>query len=388
MTEKRERTKYTGVYLRVSDTRRNPRDGKPDGCFDITYKTADGRKVWEKVGWKSEGYTAQLANDVRADRLKAIRHGEELPVRKPSMTMDSAWKIFREKWLPTLKRPADEEGRYARYIGPVFGGRSLSGITALDLENLKATLLGRGLAPATVRLVFADIRRVYRKLTEWELYRGPIPTDRLKLPKVDNARTRFLTPEEAGKLLDALAQRSPQWHAIAAISLHTGMRLGEILGLRGADVDLNSRVIHALDAKAGSRAVIMSDAIHPLLATWMPVSAAHYLFTDKSGKPLDMTGAGSTFKRVVNALGFNAGVTDRRQKVVFHTLRHTFCSWMVIRGVPLYTVGELVGHSTVDMTRRYAHLCPDAKRDALSHVADMLSRAHGPSPSGFRGTGG
>lgn len=373
MADKRERTKYTGVYTRTSDVRRNPRDGKADACYDITYKTRDGRKVWEKVGWKSEGYTAQMASELRSDRIKAIRHGEAFRTQE-AMTMDEAWAIFRQKWLPTLSRPQDEEGRYRRYIAPHLGKKRLDAITPLDLEELKTTLRTR-LASSTVALVFADIRRVYHKMTEWDLYKGPTPTDKVKPPKVDNARTRFLTAQEANRLLDALAARSPIWHDIAAISLHTGMRLGEILALRGADVDLEHGIIHAYDAKARTRAVLMSEAVRPIFERRATVSPSGLLFTTRDGKSLQNS-ASSMYRRIVDAIGLNDGVTDPRQKVVFHTLRHTYCSWMVIKGVPLYTVGELVGHSSIEMTKRYAHLCPDAKRTALQHVAATLRSDH------------
>jgi hypothetical protein len=73
---KRALTKYPGVYSRKSQARTH--EGKADVCFDITYKK-DGRKVWEKVGWASEGYSAKMATQVRGERLRAIRHGQELP---------------------------------------------------------------------------------------------------------------------------------------------------------------------------------------------------------------------------------------------------------------------------------------------------------------------
>jgi hypothetical protein len=78
MAGQRERTKFTGVYQRKSETRRNPRDGKADICFDITHKTADGRKVWEKIGWKSEEFTAQFANEKRSERVasRSTRGGD------------------------------------------------------------------------------------------------------------------------------------------------------------------------------------------------------------------------------------------------------------------------------------------------------------------------
>jgi hypothetical protein len=76
---KRERTKHPGVYERKSDTRTH--NGRTDVCFDITFKR-DGKKIWEKVGWVSEGYTAKVASELRANRLRNIRHGEELPKDK------------------------------------------------------------------------------------------------------------------------------------------------------------------------------------------------------------------------------------------------------------------------------------------------------------------
>ena len=71
-------------------------------------------------------------------------------------------------------------------------------------------------------------------------------------------------------------------------------------------------------------------------------------------------------------MGLNDGITNSAQKVVFHTLRHTFCSWLAIRGVPLYTIGKLAGHTTPDMARRYAKLSPDAKREAIQQISSFL----------------
>lgn len=378
MTEKRERTKYTGIYARTSTTRRNPRDGKADVCYEITYKTPERRKIWEKVGWKSEGYTAQMASELRGDRVKALRHGTSVRSQRV-ITLNEAWEIFKEQWLPNLARPKDEEGRYKRYLAPVLGDKPLDRITPLDLEGIKTSLLTK-YAPATVALVFADIRRVYNKMIEWELYLGSNPTAKVKAPKVDNARTRFLTVDEAHRLLSALAERSMVWHDLAAISLQTGMRLGEILALRGADIDLQHGMAYALDAKAGTRAVLISDAIKPVFERRIPSSPAGYLFTTRTGSPLK-NATSSMYRRIVDDIGLNAGIIDPRQKVVFHTLRHTYCSWLVIKGVPLYTVGELVGHNSIEMTKRYAHLCPDAKRDALRHIAETLNAGHTSSPS-------
>lgn len=372
MDGKRERTKFTGVYQRTSEKRRNPRDGKSDVCFDISYKTSAGRKVWEKIGWRSEGYTAQFANQKRAERIQAIRHGEVIPTRKAAMTMDEAWGIFKEKWLPNLARQRDEESRYACHIAPRFASSPLDRISSLEMESYKQELLGKGLAPASVRLILGDIRRIYRKLIAWNLYAGVVPTDGLKMPRVDNARIRYLTPNEADLLLDALKKRSVTWWRIAIISLHSGMRVGEILELRGSDIDLSANIIHVRDSKAGTRMAHMTSIVVPVFEEILPSSPGELIFRSRGGKGLKVTDTSNTFSRVVKELGLNEGITDRRQRVVFHTFRHTFCSWLAIRGVPLFTIGELVGHSSLEMTKRYSHLCPDTRRMAVGHVETMF----------------
>ena len=75
---------------------------------------------------------------------------------------------------------------------------------------------------------------------------------------------------------------------------------------------------------------------------------------------------GNTYRRIIEEIGFNDGVVDTRYRVYFHTLRHTFGSWLAIRGEYLQTIGELMGHKRISQTQRYAHLCPDKKKVAVA----------------------
>ncbi len=141
--------RFQGVYYRDSSTKRH--DGKPDRCFDITYKE-NGKLVWEKVGWKSEGYTSQAASQIRAERIRAIRHGEELPRKKEAeKTFGEVWDEY-EKWLESNKaRPKDDGFLYKNHLKPRFEKKLMSKITPLDLEKMKSDILGKGLSPATAK---------------------------------------------------------------------------------------------------------------------------------------------------------------------------------------------------------------------------------------------
>lgn len=374
---KMENTKYQNVYQRSSDSRRNHRDGKMDVCYYIIYRH-NGKKVWEKVGWKSEGYTAQAASHVHAERIQAIRHGDlVLPSKKPEaeveLTFDRAWQIYDEKWLPNLSRPQDERSRYRNHIAPRFASVPLGEIKTIDLEDFKHELLSKGLSPGSAKHVLCLIRCVYNKMVEWELYDGRVPTTGFKMPKVDNARMRYLTPDEAEKILETLKQRDLIWWQIAAISLNTGLRVGEVLSLTRNDLDLDRGVIHVRDAKAGTRMANMTESIRAMFAAMPDGPPSALLFPSVNGGERQSSDVSKIFAKATKALGLNDGVTDRRQRVVFHTLRHTFGSWLAIRGVPLYTIGSLMGHSTLEMTKRYAHLCPDTKRAAIQEI-DFMAR--------------
>ena len=94
-----------------------------------------------------------------------------------------------------------------------------------------------------------------------------------------------------------------------------------------------------------------------------------FIFKARNGEKI--TDLSDTFQRTVDKLGFNDGITDQRQKVVFHTLRHTYASWLVMNGVDLYTTQKLMGHKSNQMTQRYAHLAPGYLEKAVNSLKSI-----------------
>jgi integrase len=370
--------KFQGVYVRESTTKRFR--GKADKCFDIAYKDGQGKLVWEKVGWLSEGYSPQMAADIRAKRVRAIRHGDELPQRrKREITFGEVWQKY-DVWLETNKsRSRDDRGIYRRHLEPRFSKKPISQITLLELENMKAELLNSGLAPATVKHILVLIRQIINKALAWELWKGENPVKKIKLPKLSNMRERFLSPAEATRLLEELAKVSGKLHDIALLSLHTGMRAGEIFALRWGHIALANGIILIADTKDSAegrgRKVYMTESVKKILERHTKTEPEALVFEARKGGKIDQIS--KAFPRVVNRLGLNEGITDPRQKVCFHTLRHTFASWLAQRGETLLTIKELLGHKTIAMTERYSHLIPDHKREAVKGIEETLKGKNG-----------
>lgn len=374
---KRERTKYAGVYERKYDVRMN--SGKADVCFDITYKR-DGRKIWEKVGWSSEGYTANLASQFRANRIMGMRHGDELPKdkQKAPYFKDVAAKYLEWSRENKARNGSDDEYRYRLYLSKVFDGKRLNEVTSFDLERFKAQLFQYNLSPSSVRLCLVLFRQIFNKSVAWRMHKGENPIKGVKLPILQNQRERFLKYEEADTLLTELKNVSGQLHDMALISLHCGLRAGELFNLKTQDLDFQNGLINVADAKnKESRKAFMTETVKELLLNRKLEAANEYVFKDMkhAGKIKSVSAA---FARAVKRLGLNKGITDRRQMVTFHTLRHTFASWLALQGETILTIKELLGHKSLVMTTRYAHLMPEHKKQAtLNLEKNFLKKRNG-----------
>jgi len=383
---KRELTKYKGVYQRFSESRSHA--GKPDICFDIAYRL-NGKLTWEKIGWVSEGYSPRLASEIRSERMRAMRHGEDLPQQKKKIPLFSeVWEKYKT-WAESNKARSgrDDVSLYSNCLEKPLSGKRLNEISPFDLERLKTALLKEEYSPATVKHCLVLVRQIFNKAFLWKLYQGENPVHGVKMPVLQNQRIRFLSHEEADKLLATLAEmREPNLHDMALLSLHTGMRAGEIFNLKGNDLDFQNDLIRITDPKNKStRHAYMTETLKSLLAIRKPEKPEGLVFpARKSGNPSKsshkkqeekkITAISQRFRLIVQKLGFNEGITDRRQEVTFHTLRHTFASWLAIQGESLITIKELLGHKSMAMTERYSHLTPDHKRLAVKNLEAGFKR--------------
>jgi integrase len=250
----------------------------------------------------------------------------------------------------------------------------LSSVTPTDLENLvMRPMQAAGKNPSYVMNVLRVFSVVWNQAKAQGLVEGVNPVSKIRIPKADNRRDRFLTRDEAARLLTALRERDQTAHDYALLSLFTGLRAGECRDLTWADIDLEGVRIFVKDTKSkhNRHAFITEELKEMLTRRAQGQSKMDKVFPGGNG------GIGHNtlwykFDQTVRELGLNEGVSDRRQKLVFHSLRHTFASWLVQMGTPLYTVSQLLGHSDLKMTMRYAHLAPDTQRAAAMELEGIL----------------
>lgn len=352
-------TRFPGVYTRESSKRKY--NGKPDIVYYYCIKV-EGRRVWTKCGWKSEGMTAAAAMQMRN---AALMEGHGLAGKAP--TLADEWEVFRSAHLPTLRNRYAPTSIFTRHILPAFGPYGIDDITSEMISAFIRKKLESGLSPASCVVILQELSSLYTQSAAAEKLRIQNPVKRVKPPRVDNKRLRYLTPAEADALLCALFVRSMRWHDLSALSLYTGARLGELLTLTSGCVDLDASRAE-VNGKTGRRFLHLSAPAKAILSRRMEGRGmGDFLFPGKR------QGCGShshrIFDTVLLELGINRPETPRAHRVVFHTLRHTFASWLAIRGVPLLVISQLLGHSSITMTQRYAHLCPDSRQSAVDLLA-------------------
>lgn len=355
-----------------------------------------GKRIAINFGWVSDGWTEleclgklKLYKNNAKNNLKPISLKEEREIlqqaqkakqkklEQESIDKKTFAEFFNEIYLPIASKHKkkytvkNEEGLFNNWIKSEIGHLPFNKIKPFNLEKIKKNMFDAGRATRSVQYCFAILRQIWNHARINDLVIEDCPTKKIKLPKIENQRVRFLTHEEAESLLKELNGKSQQVHDMALLSLHTGVRAGELYSLTWGVVDLENGSALIRDAKGKPRHIYLTDATKKMLEQKYQEQAANeFVFKNRYGNQLKFVS--KTFDRAIEKLKFNSGVNDDRDKVLFHTLRHTFASWHVQSGTDLYTVKELLGHSTIQLTERYSHLRPDGLKTAARHFDKQL----------------
>jgi len=335
-----------------------------------------GRPV-RKVAW---GYTLQVngkqerkfsaawskqdAQEALAERV--LERDEPKPPPEPKTFGEVAKEYLEFKRAKGKRTLLDDEQRLTRVLRWFGTDTPITEVTAqriaqYDRERVtEMSRRGRPVSPATVNRELAMLRHLLRLAEEWG-YIEKVP--RIRLGKESQGRLRYLEEEEAARLLEACRRsKNPYLVAIATVALGTGMRKGEIMGLTWERVDFARGVLQLEQTKNDRRREVpMNQAVYSVLSALPGPKTEGPVFRKANGAAWG--NVRTAFERACR----DAKIDDFR----FHDLRHTFASWLVMRGRTLKEVQELLGHQSFGMTLRYAHLSPDRLRDAVASLEDF-----------------
>jgi integrase len=241
-----------------------------------------------------------------------------------------------------------------------------------SFEKDQKNMQDSGKAVRTIHYAFAIVSQVWNRARKGKVVQRDCPTREVDLPRIDNQKKRFLSPQEASDLLDYLKGKSQQLYSLAYLSLYTGARFSELAGLTWRRVNLEDESIIFRNTKSGKdRTVFMTEGAKALFEGMPEGVADNLIFSDRKGKRLFSVSA--TFDRAIADLGLNNGVTDPRDRISFHSLRHTHASWLVNNGTNLFLVKEILGHADFKMTTRYSHPAADSIRQAMVGLEKHVS---------------
>jgi integrase len=252
--------------------------------------------------------------------------------------------------------------RYVNHIFPFFKSYNINNLNDIDILNFHSHLTKQNYSPQTICHYLGQFRAMLRKAKSWKLIDCELPV--FELPKFDNCRCRFLSKDEASKLLSCLKEIDTEFYELSVISLSTGMRRSEICSLIPSSISFDNNIIYIVDTKnKKNRYITMSQTVKEILFNRVTNSTG-YLY-HRNRKNLK-------FNEAVSMCNLNRNVTDRRFKIVFHSLRHTFASWLVQSGTPLLVVSQLLGHKSLRMTMRYSHLSNDQYIEAFNQAGNIV----------------
>lgn len=360
-------TSITGFVLEC-----RPSGGK---TFILRYENEYGKQCRRKIGVMGDINFAQARKLAEKYRSQVVTGGDpaaDKARKKAIPTYDTLADQHLADVRTYSKNPANVESVLRNHVRPRWGKKRLDEIKTQDVAKWLAELRDKGLAPATVEKIRVTFNRSFELALKWQTPGVTInPVRPVTRKKYNNKRTRYLTSDEAARLLDAAAgSRNRQLKPIIELLLLTGARKTELLQAKWKDIDLERRVWFIPDTKTGvPRHVPLSQPAIAIIEALPHYAKCPWLLPNPDTKKPFVS-----IKHPFDTARKKAGLADCH----LHDLRHSAASFMVNAGIDLFAVGRVLGHADHQSTMRYAHLSNDTlmravEAGALKMTADWAA---------------
>jgi integrase len=395
------KSKSSGVRYREHPTRKY--GAIPDRYYTIFYKL-NGKMVQEALGWASEGW-----DEIDAEgQKKRVNWSEKraaavLAELKKNHSLGSGPRTLKEKRAEQEKTHAQlladgltvaqfweqdyqhslqarikssswkkEVSHFEHRISPLIGNKPLKAVSHEDIEKMVDRMRNEGLTPRTQQYAIGTFFRIWKHAAKRKLVKsGDNPAADIRIERVNNTRLRIVTPNELKDILKLVAASDSAAYEIVMFCAYTGCRFSEAANLTWEYVDLSREAALFYQTKnKDSREVYLAQEIVDFLKRRGPGITGQYVFTKRDGT--SHKEPPKSFTTAVKKLGLNK---DRgpRDRVTFHSLRHTAATIAARRGVPVKDMQMLFGWKTPSMVFRYAKGNEDLQRQAMKGLAHSLS---------------
>lgn len=324
----------------------------------------------------SKTTTKKIAEQMEVE-WKAQIHSQQYLGRKSRIPLIDAFKQYMatKQGMASYKNLVAHESVLSRCL-PM--AKHLDDLTSHDLERFKQKRIGEGVGPEAIKFGLQVIKGTWKSAQKLGYQISELEFPTVKIPK---APLRYLTSEEESRLLaelnpdregrglPAMSERSDELkgmmqdaYDLVILLLDTGARYSEIANIEWQRIDLTERTINLWRSKVENETVLyMSDRVFEVLSRRFATKASPYLFSNKAGDA-----RGYCTQSIRKAIA-RAGLKNCR----VHTLRHTHASRLIQNGMSVYEVREILGHSDIKTTMRYAHL---EQRQVTAKARDVMNR--------------
>lgn len=325
-----------------------------------------GKSYWIDFGFNSKRFRKRSPDNSYKgaqayETLLRQKLARGLPLEEPAVETKLEEKYnFKEISLQWLEVSVKNNNKASEYLNrknvlngtliPFFGNKCLDEISSYNIEQFKSYLLReRNLAPKSVNNYLCILSRCLKSAVEWEMVTD-VP--KIKLLKIPPQKYDFLNEAEIEILLQ---QASGMWHDMILLAVRTGLRFGELIALQWEDINLKENIltvqrnlvrgIEGSPKNNKTRAVPLSPSVVQMLQN---KEHNKYLFHDAGGAPLKYIACRKKLHKIC--------VTAGLRKISWHVLRHSFASHLAAKRNSIIAIKELLGHSDIKTTLRYAHI--------------------------------
>lgn len=330
--------------------------GKKGTQWFVDY-VVDGRRVRKRVG-----HSKKMAELALADIQVKLERRELGFQAKDKNLPDFLLEYLEYAKSNKASKSHERDVQTLKHFRRLIESDRLAAITAPQMEAYKARRQKEGAKASTINRELNTIKAMLNKAVAWG-YLSKSPAQTVKKLKEHKRQVRYLAPNEIKALL---AEAGPRLRSIVATMILTGLRRDELIHLTWSDLDFEKKLL-SVQSKQGwhpkdyeVRHIPLNEKLVQLLSKIKRSQNGTYVYTTIGGAILNANVLSRDFRKLARQCGAKGAS--------IHTLRHTFASYLAMKGVDLYTIQKLLGHSSIKTTEIYAHLAPDYLRAAIAKL--------------------